>query len=61
MGRPKKKAKIKIKQNVQLVHRNDKTRVAKDTLQTYRQRQAPTQTRLPSNTATFKVKVRRKR
>ncbi len=59
MGRPKKKAKIKIKQNVRLVHRNDKTRVAKDTLQNYRKRYAPTP--MPhSQGAVFKVKVRRK-
>lgn len=61
MGRPKKKAKIKIRQNVQLVHRNDKTRVAKDTLQTYRQKQAPIKSYVPDNAATFKVKIRRKR
>lgn len=59
-GRPKKKAKIKIKQNVQLVHKNDKTRVAKDTLQTYRQRQLSPTPMPRSNGAVFKVRIRRK-
>lgn len=64
MSKPKKrksrkvKGKIKITQSATLVHKSDKTRVARpDTIML---KKAPTQTILPNNAATFKVKIRKK-
>lgn len=61
MTRPKKrKGKIKIKQSAKLIHKNDNTRVArKDTISAYQYPQAPTV--IPSNAATFKVRIRKKK
>lgn len=61
MAKPtrKRRAKIKVRQSAQLVHKNDKTRVARDTLQNYRKNYSPTPTPR-DNAATFKIKIRRK-
>lgn len=59
MGRVKRKVKVKIRQGARFVHKNDKTRVERDSLLTYRKK-APTKTYIPDNAATFKVKIRRK-
>ena len=54
----KRKGRIVVKQRASLVHKNDATRVArKDSVGT---RKAPTQTTLPTNAVTFKVKVKKK-
>lgn len=54
----KRKGRIVIKQHVSLAHKADATRVArKDTIKA---RKAPTETRLPTNGITFKVKMRKK-
>jgi len=56
MGKRKRKGKIKFKQNAQLIHKKDKTDVArKDTMP-----KAPVKTVLPTNGITFKVKIRKK-
>lgn len=55
--RKKRKVRLKINQSAQLVHKNDRTRVArKDGLMI---KQAPT--RVPDNAPTFKIKIRKKR
>lgn len=56
MARPKRRGKIKVRQNVQLVHKNDKTRVERDSVGVYKK--APT--KVPSNGAVFKVRLRKK-
>lgn len=58
MGNRKRKGKIKFKQNAQLLHKKDKTDVArKDTAYS----QAPTKTYITDNAATFKIKIRKKK
>lgn len=55
----KRKIRIKVRQNAQLVKKNDNKRATLDTLRTYR-KLAPT--RLPTDAgANFKIKIRRKR
>lgn len=55
MGNRKRKGKIKFKQNAQLIHKRDKTDVArKDTAYS----QAPT--KVPTNGAVMRVKLKKK-
>lgn len=52
------KGKIKISSTAHLAHKNDNTKV--DAFDTTGMKKAPTQTKLPTNGITFKVRMRRK-
>jgi len=55
----KRRGRIRIKESAQLVHKNDKTRVSKDTIGGSKVPRMETQ--MPRNAgATFKVKIRKK-
>lgn len=53
------KRKVRVKQKVELVHKNDKTMVRRDTIDATQLRKAPTQ--MPrDNGLNMRVKIRRK-
>lgn len=57
--RRKRRAKIKFKEQVKLVHRNDATRIDDEKVRASRGRRAPVQL-VDDNGANFKIKIRRK-
>ena len=57
--RRRRSAKIKFKERVRLVHKNDATRVDDENIRAARGRRAPVQL-ADENGANFKIKIRRK-